>query len=438
MKKKFPVVFLLLLFATALIWMIVMKNGNESIPTTHELLPRKQALAYTAEWETVKNNATVLQKKISGDSKDTKSMIALAALYIQEGRITENFGHYNASAMKLVEDVLVLDANNFEALTFKSTILLSQHQFEEAGRIAEQARQLFPQNAYVYGLLVDARVEQGNYKLALEAADKMIAIRPDIRSYARVAYLRELFGDIPGAINAMTMAVDAGMPGDEHTEWCRYQLGKLYEKSGNIDEAELNYKITLTNRENYPYGLIGLAGIAVAQKNFEKALSLYQQADTLCHNHIVKEGIIEVYQLTGKHKKAREMAKEVLAQVRKMATTGNEDLEMAHAYIGLENYDKALEYAMKEYARRPANIEVNETIAIIHYKKSDYYNALDYIKAALVTNCKNPELLAYAGLIFLKTGKNVEGKNMLQEALKNKPLIAADLKEEIQATGYRL
>ena len=83
----------------------------------------------------------------------------------------------------------------------------------------------------------------------------MISIRPDIRSYSRIAYLREIHGDIPGAIEAMKMAVDAGAPGDENTEWCRVQLGKLYEKTGKIKEAEMHYAIALNNRQNYPYAL---------------------------------------------------------------------------------------------------------------------------------------------------------------------------------------
>ena len=370
MKKRTIALIMSMVLAAAVLFIISKGAAKNNPPSSYKLLPRKHSLTYTAEWETVKNNVSVLQQKIESNSSDTRSMIALAAIYIQEGRTTENFSYYNAAAMKLVDNVLAIDANNFEALTFKSTILLSKHQFEEARKIAEQARQLYPQNAYVYGLIIDASVELGKYKDALEAADKMIAIRPDIRSYARIAYLREIHGDLPGAIEAMTLAIDAGMPGDEQTEWCRYQLGKLYEKTGNLKEAEMNYMITLKNRENYPYGLIGLAGLAVVQKNFDKALTLYMQADTLSNNHIVKEGIAEVYQQTGEEKKAKYMAQEVLAHVKELSVTGNEDLEMAHAYLGLEDYDEALKYAMKEYARRPANIEVNEVIAIICYRRN--------------------------------------------------------------------
>src|SRR5688572_3407925 len=85
-------------------------------------------------------------------------------------------------------------------------------------------------------------------------------------------------------------------------------------------------------------------------------------------------------------------------------TEQNEDHEMAHAYMGVEDYDKALQMALKEYKRRPANIEVNETVALVYYRKGNYTKALPYIEAALKTNCKNPELLCHAGLIYAGAG----------------------------------
>ena len=390
------------------------------------------SLAYPKEWQVTQNNAAVLSAKIKNNPADVKSLVALASIYLQEARITGNYEYYNEAALHTIKSILEKDANNFDALTIKATILLSQHQFEDALAIGEQLATLYSYNTYVQGLLVDANVELGNYNAALEAADKMISIRPDIRSYSRIAYLREIHGDIPGAIDAMKLAVDAGAPGDENTEWCRYQMANLYEKIGKIKEAEMNYAITLNNRENYPYGLIGMAGIAVSQKDYRKALSLYQQADTLISNHITKEGIAEVYNLTGETEKAKAMAAEILAHMKTISKAGNEDLEMAHAYIGMEDYNTALEYAMKEYKRRPENIEVNETIAIIYYKQADYSNALKFIDAALKTNCKNPELLSYTGLIYFNSGKKSDGKKILQQAVKNNPAIPVDLMTDVK------
>ena len=440
MKKKIFYTIAAFAFVGASAFVILNKTEHPKKAETasYKLLPRKQSLAYAKEWQVTENNAAVLSAKIKANPADVKSLTALASIYLQEARITGNYEYYNEAALQTVKTILEKDAANFDALTIKATVLLSQHRFEEALAVGEQLEKSYSYNAYMQGVLVDANVELGNYTAALEAADKMISIRPDIRSYSRIAYLREIYGDIPGAIDAMKLAVTAGAPGDENTEWCRFQMGRLYEKIGKTKEAEMNYTITLNNRENYPYGLIGMAGIAVTKKDFSKALSLYQQADTLISNHITKEGIAEVYNLTGETEKAKAMAAAILAHMKTISKAGNEDLEMAHAYIGMEDYNRALEFAMKEYKRRPANIEVNETIAIIYYKQGDYSNALKYIDASLKTNCKNPELLCYAGLIYAKSGDHMKAKEFLQEALSNHPLIPSSVKNDSEAELKKL
>jgi len=446
MKKRFINSFLLVLFVAASAFMIsrMKKPGNKNETVYKELLPRKTPLAYAAEWAAVKNNVDVLIRKIDEDPSDIKSLLALTAQYIQEGRNTGNFHYYNEAALKCINSVLEKDAKNFEALTFKATILLSQHRFFDGLAIAIQVQKLYPYNAYVYGLLVDGYVESGKYKEAIEAADKMISIRPDNRSYSRIAYLREIHGDIPGAIEAMKMAVDAGAPGDENTEWCRVQLGKLFEKTGKISEAKMHHTISAGNRQNYPYALAGLARIAAEEKDYTKALGLYMQADSLIPDHTFKEGIAEIYNLTGQAEKAKKIAEEILNYMKNFSSAGenknagqNEDHEMAHAYLGVNNYEKALEYALQEYNRRPENIEVNETVAIVYYARGEYVEALPYIEAAIKTNCKNPELLCHAGLIYAKTGDNTKAKMFLKEALKNDPVISVSLKiESKEMLGY--
>jgi tetratricopeptide (TPR) repeat protein len=437
MKKRFTwALVLIALIVAGITFVRFSNNGNNSGEALYTALqPRKSSLAYPTEWATMKGNADALLANIKKNPNDLKSMAALVAIYIQEGRITGNLDFYNRAALKMVNDMLARDASSFEALTFKATILLSQHRFEEGLAIAKQVQQMYPLNAYVYGLLVDGNVELGTYEAALDAADKMVSIRPDIRSYARIAYLREIYGDIPGAIEAMELAIDAGAPGDENTEWCRVQLGKLLLKLGQVNYAKMNYTIASQNRENYPYALAGLADIAASEKKYTEALNLYLRADSLIPDHTFKEGIAELYSLTGDSVKAGKQAEDILAYMQQFSSAGkkegqNEDHELAHAWMGVKNYDKALEFALAEYNRRPANIEVNETVAIVYYHKGEYEKAVPYINTALRTNCKNPELLCHAGLIYAKNNMNEKAKNYLQQALAMNASLPADMEKE--------
>jgi tetratricopeptide (TPR) repeat protein len=266
----------------------------------------------------------------------------------------------------------------------------------------------------------------------------MVSIRPDIRSYSRIAYLREIYGDIAGAIEAMELAVVAGTPGDENTEWCRVQMGKLYEQIGKTKDAAMQYTIAAENRMYYPYALAGLARIATEEKNYDKALALYMQADSLLPDHTFKEGQADIYELMGQPDKAKLITKEILAYVKKLTVNNknsvgqNEDHEMAHAYMGVGDLDLALKYALVEYNRRPDNIEVNETVAIVYYKRKEYAKALPYIERALKTNSKKPELLFYTGLIYVKTGNKIKGQQYLDETVRNNPGVSDNIKLEIQ------
>ena len=146
-------------------------------------------------------------------------------------------------------------------------------------------------------------VELGNYFAAVKEADIMMSIRPDLRSYSRVSYLREIHGDYPGAIEAMKLAVDAGPPGDEATEWARIQLGKLYEISGDLKNAEMSYNISLQYRPGYAYAIAGLGRMATLAKEYNKAIAYYKQADSLVNDYSFKEDMADVYELAGQKDK---------------------------------------------------------------------------------------------------------------------------------------
>ncbi len=60
---------------------------------------------------------------------------------------------------------------------------------------------------------IDYYVNPCSYDEAVKMADKMVSIRPDLRSYARVSYLREIHGDVGGTPRAMTQPCADGARG---------------------------------------------------------------------------------------------------------------------------------------------------------------------------------------------------------------------------------
>ncbi|MBD0365697.1 MAG: tetratricopeptide repeat protein [Flavisolibacter sp.] len=440
MNKRYTYLVLIFLFVAGCLFVVLRyTNGLKSkMNAFYPLQERRGTTALAPDWAATKDKASKLIRIVRENPDDIKSTLTLATIYVKESRITGNSMYYDAAAMKYVNDVLAKEPENYEALVLKSLIYLSQHHFAEGLAIAEKAVKSGPGNAFSYGLLVDGNVEMGNYKAAVENAEKMVSLRPDLRSYSRISYLREIHGDNSGAIEAMHSAVKAGLPGDESTSWARIQLARLYENTGDLKSAEMHYTIALDERPGYPYAIAGLGHIAMGNGDYKKAIVLYQQADTSINDYSFKEQLANLYLLTGDKKKAGELMQSVIEGMTRDAKKGEEDESIGHyvdrelalAYVMTNNYDKALQHALAEYNRRPDNIDVNETVAWVYYKKGDFSKALPFVNAALRTNCKNPTLLIHAGLIYAKNNQQDKAKALLQEALQHNPNIDVQLKAE--------
>ncbi|HVK96348.1 MAG TPA: tetratricopeptide repeat protein, partial [Flavisolibacter sp.] len=336
-------------------------NVNDETTTTSESNPleipdlyeRKGQLATAVEWKNTQEKVAELKAKIANKPSDLKSRLQIATIYITEARITGEHPYYYPAIHKILDGVLKLDPQNFEATVLKSSVNLSQHKFQEAKILAEKARNINPNNAYVYGILVDANVELGNYQEAIAASDKMQSIKPSLESYARASYLREIHGDYKGAIEAMKLAVTAGLPGSEPQCWSRNTLADLYMKTGDLKTAEELYKTNLELRPSYAFSIAGLAGIQQEKKNYDEALRLLNSAVAILPEYSFHEQMGDIYALQGKREKAIEKYKEVKVMLAEDEASGHSvALEVAKVNIKLDELDSAEKYAMLEYAAR--------------------------------------------------------------------------------------
>jgi tetratricopeptide (TPR) repeat protein len=411
MNKGRLYVITLILFATAAGFIVIRYKNKQA--SSYTLLDRIGSSAQTKEWAVTRAYAASLEKSLELNPGDPKPSLALAVLFIQESRITGNHVYYDRAAMKTVNDVLKKDSSNFDALTYKALIYLSQHHFADGLAIAQKAQKINPYNAFIYGLLVDGYTEMGQYDSAVVNSDNMVSIRPDIRSYSRISYQREIHGDYPGAVTAMKMAVDAGAPGDETTAWTRVQLGHLYENTGDMKSAEMHYQIALDERPGYGPACSGLARIALAAKDYPRAIAEYRRADSFLFDYGIKEEMADAYKAAGMREQSDSLIRLVVDGLGRDAQSGQNDenighyadRELAYALLKAGDKDKALEHALLEYNRRPQNIDVNETVAWVYYNKGEYAKALPYLQAALRTGTKNPVVLSHAGLIYAANGK---------------------------------
>ncbi len=430
--------YIILIAVTGVLLGCILFFSKKAVTQTPTFKERKGSISLSGEWLNTKQAIISLLKSIELNPQDYKSKLSLSQAYIQEARVTGDHAYYDQAALELLDDVIKNEPQNFDALCCKATVLMSQHHFTEGLEVAKQALPINPNSAFIYGLLCDGYVELGKYTDAVKMCDKMISIRPDNRSYARVSYLREIHGDLQGAIVAAKLAVAAGYPGLEQTEWTRMILAHLYENTGSLDSAEIQYKIALAERPDYPFAIAGLGHIAKLKGNYKLAISAYEKAKTIISEYSFADELTDLYKLNNEPRKANRSSQEVIAMLSPLAGSDESssahghyaDKELAYAYLKVPDADKALEHAMIELERRPDNIDVCETVAWVNYKKGDFLKANQMIDKALKTNCQNPSLLCHAGLIKMKSGQKQKGEELMKKAFKTNPYLDIQLKKE--------
>ncbi len=395
-------------------------------PPALQLHDRKGTISNNSEWLNTKEAIESLQDDIRRNPGHTESKIKLAQAYMQEARITGDHGYYDALAYQLVNEVLKKDESHFEALSCKATLQATAHQFTDALETCKKAVKINPHSAYIYGVLCDANVELGNYEEAIKAADKMVSLRPDIRSYSRISYLREIFGNYDGAKEAMELALHSNIPGLEQTEWARVYLGKLNELTGNTDKAEQLYSASLIHREHYAPALAGLARISKLKKDYSKAIEFYNEAIESQNDYAYHQELGEILATMNQPtQSAKEFATAKDMLIKHQHPTSEEngighniDRELAQLFLVMHEYDLAYNSASIEYSRRPKNIDVNETLSWCCYQRKMYREAQYYMLHALNTKSKNAELLYKAGLIFQKNNHPLIAASYFKNAMK--------------------
>jgi len=420
--KKY--LYLTLILFTGIVFSLVIAFSEKPASAAPGFKERMGRVGLSGEWINTKKAIEGLLETIRKQPDNYKAMLELSQAYVQEARVTGDHAYYDKASLELLDKVLVNQPKNFEALCLKATVLLSQHHFAEGLEIAKKAQPINPDNAFIYGIMCDANTELGDYNEAVKMADKMVAMRPDIRSYSRVSYLREIHGDINGAIEAMKLAVSAGYPGLEQSEWSRIILAHLYELKGDLNAAEFQYKTALSERPDYAYATAGLGKIAAIKKDYKSAIKQYEEARSLTADYAFSDELTDLYAWNNEPTKSAANAKKVIEMLG--ADAGNEsdnlhghyaDKELAWAYLKTGDLEKAATHAKLEYDRRPKNIETCETMAWVAYKQGKYKEASFYITKALSTRSKNPMLLCRAGIIWLKSSPNLNAKIIVKSTL---------------------
>jgi tetratricopeptide (TPR) repeat protein len=347
--------------------------------------------------------------------------VRLAAVYIKRARAAGDFS-LNSKAETAIDKALQIAPEDVPARKLKASLHLTFHRFPEALELGKELQAEFPADAFIYGVLTDAQVELGNYKEAVEAAQKMVDLKPNSNSYARVAHLRSLYGDHAGAVEMFKTAARTADPQDKEAQsWCLAQLGDELWKNGKYAEAEKVYDEALQNFPNYHPALAGKGRARAARGDFETALKFLNDANNRVPN--VETAILlgDIYTRQGSSEKAKQQY-DLVELIEQKIGVNNDRKRLALLWADHDlKLDDALAITRLEYASR-RDIFTADALAWTLYKKGQLTDARAAITAALNPKANDARIFYHAGMIEKDLGNRAEAKKWLESALKINPM----------------
>lgn len=394
------------LFSIFLVVIAVLSAWAQTGTTTNaKVSPAQQSMA-------------AAQRLIEKNPKNYEAYNGLALALARRARETSDPNFYKQGEAALQKSFEILP-DNFDGKRIQVWLLLGKHEFAAALEEAKKLNKRTPDDVMVYGFLTDANVELGNYAAAEDAANWMMKLRgANQPAVTRVAYLRELFGDIDGALELMNMAYQSNAPSQvEDGAWILTQMAHLHLATGDTAQAEKELQQALTMFPGYHYALGNLAKVRIQQKRYPEAVALLQQR---YHAAPHAENLYELaaaFQLAGRTDEAKQAFAEFEQKSLKETNIGdNSNHELILYYADYANEpDKALSVAEREIVRR-RDIHTLDCYAWALYKNGRYVEARKQIETALAVGVRDAQMYRHAGEIALKVGDTTAAERYLKQA----------------------
>ncbi len=388
--------------------------GAAAFRAAAALLARGEAPAMPVERPVLTGTASDipgLQRAVRGGQDDLRP--ALADAYLQRARETADPSYYAKATS-------VLGSPRTEAgFATAGELALARHDFAGALALGERAGVLGAP------VRVDALVELGRLDAAERELQAMIDRRPNLAGYARASYVRELRGDLDGAVEAMRLAVAAGGPAAENVASVSALLGELERRRGRPGAARRAFAQALALAPGHAAAELGLARLDAASARSGRKASPGRASSGLeaaigrLSRLVARLPLSEYVIALGEAQLAAgEPARDTFALLAAEQRLQGVDRDVELAVFEADHGDPARAVALARRGYRTApSARAADALGWALTRAGDPEQGLRYAREALRDGAVDPLWLAHAGLAERAAGQ--DGRERLRSALEH-------------------
>jgi tetratricopeptide (TPR) repeat protein len=365
-----------------------------------------------------------LEDKVKANPTDAESQRDLGFALLQRIRETADPSLYPA-AESAFEAARKITPDDALVLVGIGGLQLGRHQFAEALRTGREAVRLGPNVPTAHEVVVDALVELGRYTEADVAAGLMLGAGMDLGSLARWSYVRELHGDLDGALTAMRMAAKQPGLAPENTAFADGLVGNLLVWTGDRAGARTAYEDALSLVPNHAPSLAGLGRLAVGDGHLDEAIDDFSKAAAILPlpEYVIALG--EAQEAAGQSKAAADSYALASAEIKLFEANGvTVDLDLALFEADHGDRVNALRHARAAYRATPT-VRAADALAWALHRLGRDRQAMKLSTQALRLGARDPLYHYHAGAIALALGDRRLARRDLKAALATDPGFSA-------------
>ncbi|WP_369009208.1 hypothetical protein [Actinomadura sp. BRA 177] len=368
-----------------------------------------------------------LQARLREQPHDAVGWASLGAAYVEQARLTGDPTYY-PKADDVLRRSLREAPGNDGALAGLGALAAARHDFHGALQSADRALAVNPYGQRAAAVRVDALVELGRYDDALAAARRADAVRPGIPIFTRLAYVRELRGEVREARRVLGLArASATERGD--LAYIATQLGELAWNDGDLGRADREYAEALRVSPDHVPALDGRARVRAAQGDVAGALA--DRAGIVRRlplpQYLTEYG--ELLETAGRRDEAKRQYAVATAWARIAKANGvDADLEIALFESDHGDPKAALRAARTEYERRcpdsavrQCSVHAADALAWALHANGRDAEALHYARQATATGYRRAQFHFHLGVIEKALGKRRDARRDLADSLRRNP-----------------